>query len=167
MKQINKKIRILFAFALSLSVGFPAGILGIVFGATKDIVPLLVTGIIFTVAGFYVMPILWVRYAERRQDRTLLKMVMYENIYTVKGLAAQTGYTEQIVRDKIKRMILARELVGYLLVDDVLELNTNAKQTAKTRLTKKCENCGAMTCFDGVKYICEYCGGVSKREENN
>ncbi len=162
MKKINKKIRLLFWFSLGLSIGFPLGVLGIVFGATKGIVALLVGGILLTVAGFYVMPILWVRYGERRQDRTVLRMILDDNLYTVADLAKQTGYTEQVVRDKLKRMILKGELVGYLLVEDVLELNTNVKQTAKTRRTQKCENCGALTSFDGVKFVCEYCGSVFK-----
>ncbi len=162
MEKINKKIRLLFWFALGLSVGFPLGVLGIIFGAIQGLIPLLIAGIVFTVGGFYAMPILWVRYGERRGDRSLLRMVLYENIYTVEGLARQSGYAENTVREKLKRMILNHELTGYLLVDDVLELNTNAKQTAKTRETKKCEACGAMMSFDGVKFVCEYCGSVSR-----
>ncbi len=169
MDLINKKIRLLFWISLAPSVGFPLGILGIVFGANKGLTPLLATGIVATVAGFYVMPLLWVRYAERRQDRTLLRCVLNDNIYTVKDLAVYTGYTEQTVRDKLKRMILKRELTGYFLVDDVLEINTNVKQATRPSRTKKCENCGAMMGFDGVKFVCEYCGGVarerSKREK--
>ncbi len=164
MQEINKKIRVLFGFALGLSICFPLGILGIVFGAVKGIIFLLVAGIVFTVAGFYAMPLLWVRYAERRQDRTLLTMILHENIYTISGLAAQTGYAENVVREKVKKMLLSRELSGYLLVDDVLELNTNTKQTARTSQTKKCENCGAMMVFDGVKFVCEYCGTVMKSD---
>ncbi len=162
MKRINKKIRLLFGFALGLSVGFPAGVLGIIFGAVNKIIPLMIAGIVFTVAGFYAMPLLWVRYGERRGDRTVLSMILHDNIYTISGLAAQTGYSENTVREKVKRMIHSRELSGYLLVDDVLELNTNVKQTAKTRETKKCESCGAMMNFDGVKFVCEYCGTVTK-----
>ncbi len=165
MEKINQKIRLLFFFALGLSIGFPAGIVGIVLGAKNDIVAVLVCGIVLTVAGFYVMPILWVRYGEKRRDRTILHMVLDEHIYTVGDLARQTGYTEQVVRDKLKRMLLSRELTGYLLVDDVLELNTNVKQTARTRQTKKCENCGATMGFDGVKFVCEYCGTVTKEKK--
>ncbi len=167
MKRINKNIRTLFWFALGLSVGLPAGILGIVFGAIHKIIPLLVLGILLVVGGFYVMPILWVKYGEKRQDRTLLNMIEHENIYTVSGLAAQTGYAEKTVREKLKKMLLTRELVGYLLVDDVLELNVNAKQTARTRRTQRCEFCGAMADFDGVKFVCEYCGGVSDSDSRS
>ncbi len=161
MKTINKKIRILFFFALALSIGFPAGILGIIFGGIKRMIPLMILGIVLVVAGFYAMPILWVQYANKRQDRTLLNMIEHEHIYTVQGLALQTGNNEKAVREKLKNMLRKRELVGYLLVDDTLELNTNVKQTAKTRRTQKCENCGAMTRFDGVKFVCDYCGSVS------
>ncbi len=164
MKKINKKIRLLFGFSLGLSVGFPLGVLGIIFGATKGITALLVCGIVLAVAGFYAMPILWVQYGEKRRDRNILNMIEHENIYTVSALAAQTGQPENVVRDKLKKMISSRELVGYLLVDDTLQLNTNAKQYAPNRVAKKCEGCGATMLSDGEKFVCEYCGSIANRE---
>ncbi len=166
MQKINRRIRILFSFALGLSIGFPVGVLCIIFGAIYGMVALLVVGIALAVAGFYAMPLLWVRYGERRRDRTLLLMIKKERIYTVSGLAAQTGYPENLVREKLKKALLSRELEGYLLVDDALELNVNAEQVAKPRLTRKCDNCGAAAPFDGVKFVCEYCGGVANREQS-
>ncbi len=85
MQKLNKSIRLYFWFLLVLSVGFPAGILGIIFGATKDLIALLVAGIVFTVLGFYLMPILWLKYAERRQDRGLYCMIVQDGILTVAG----------------------------------------------------------------------------------
>ncbi len=157
MTVINRKLRLLFFFALGLSVCFPLGVLGIIFGAINNIVILLVLGIVFTVAGFYAMPLLWVRYGERRGDRTLLFMIEKENIYTVSGLAAQTGYAEDNIRDRIKRMIHDHILAGFLFVDDALILNTNEKQEESAPPVKKCPNCGAQMKHDGTQYKCEYC----------
>ena len=48
--------------AILLSVALPAGILMIIFGATGQRYVLMTFGIVFTVAGFYGMPMVWVRY---------------------------------------------------------------------------------------------------------
>ncbi len=157
MKRLNKRIRTLFFFALGLSVGLPAGIVGIVFGAVFKIIPLLVCGIILTVIGFYVMPILWVRYGERRGDRSLLYMIENDHLYTVKELSRQTNYPENEVRARIKRLILSRCLVGYLFQDDTLVLNTNEKQAAAPKPSRTCRRCGAEMIHDGTQYFCEYC----------
>ncbi len=157
MEQINHSIRLYFWFALGLSVGLPAGVIGIVFGAVFWILPLLIIGILLAVAGFYVMPLLWIKYGERRGDRTLLRMIEQDYLYTVPELAAQTGYSEADVRARIKRPILSHALVGYLFRDDVLELNTNQKKTRGIGCTRKCESCGAVMHFDGTQFRCDYC----------
>ncbi len=162
MDKINKKIRALFFVSLGLSIGFPVGILCIVFGATKGWWALLVLGIVLTVAGFYVMPITWIKFGERRRDRAMLYMILNEHIYTVSVLATQTGLSEGSVRTKIKGMIMENVLVGFIFKDDVLELNTFKAQTEKDRRSKKCQTCGAMMYFDGLKFKCDYCGAIEK-----
>ncbi len=166
MEKIDQQLRTLFAFALALSICFPLGVLGIIFGAVNWIVPLLVAGIILTVAGFYVMPILWVKYGEKRGDRTLLCAIQYDHIYTVRDLSIQTGYPEENVRMRIQRMILARQLTGYLFRNDVLELNINRRQTKESaqssRRQRTCPGCGAQMFFDGLHFRCDYCGRVAE-----
>ncbi len=166
MELLNKKIKTLFWVALMLSVGFPAGILGIIFGASEGIVALLVAGILLCVAGFYVMPILWLKYAERRQERTLLLMIECDHIRTVAELAAQSGHSEADVRAKIKRMINSRVLVGYIFCEDVLESNNNKLKEELSLQTRKCECCGAPMIFDGKKFLCEYCRHTQTIEQN-
>ncbi len=158
MQKLQKSISTLFWVSLGMSVGFPLGVLGIIFGAVFFIIPLLVIGIVLTCAGFYVMPIMWVKYGERRGDRTLLFMIENEHIYTVSALARQTGYKEANIRERITGMIHRQELVGYLFHDDMLELNTNVPQTEDSRRTRHCPQCGASMLFDGIKFRCEYCG---------
>ncbi len=160
MAKVNKRIKLLFWISLALSLGFPCGVLGIVFGAVKKIVFLLVIGIILTVGGFYVMPIMWVKYGEARQDRTMLFMIMNEHIYTVAGITAQTNFSEQTVRARINKMILNHELVGYLFIDDTLVVNTNRDAKEIPYKTKKCENCGAEMLWNGEVFVCEYCKSV-------
>ncbi len=160
MQKLNRQIRRLFFISLALSVGFPLGVLGIVFGAVKWLIPLLVIGIVLTVGGFYAMPLLWVKYADRRHDRTLLFMIENEYIYTVSGLAAQAGYREGDVRDRIMRMIRTQILVGYLFQNDTLELNTNRRQAGMRGTTMECPNCCATMVHDGELYRCAYCGNA-------
>ncbi len=160
MQQLKKNIRLLFAFALALSIGFPTGVLCIIFGAANGITPLLVTGIILTVLGFYLMPILWLKYAERRQDRALFFMIEHDGIRTVDALAQQSGYSANDVRNKIKRMILSRALVGYVLENDALENLQERKQAEKTARSKKCNCCGAPMTYVNSAFKCEYCGHV-------
>ncbi len=157
MEILNKQIRTLFYFSLFLSVALPLGILGIIFGAINGNIALLVIGIVFTVAGFYVMPILWVKYGERRGDRTLLRMIETEYIYTVAGLARQSGYDANNVRERIRRMIHSHVLVGYLFIDDTLVLNSNEKQQKAPVQAIKCQSCGAEMIHDGTAYVCSYC----------
>ncbi len=157
MEVINKKLRLLFSFALALSIGFPLGVLGIIFGAVFGIVFLLVLGILLTVSGFYAMPLLWVRYAERRGDRTLLIIIEKDYIYTVQGLQTQTGYTEENIRQRLARMIHDRILVGYIFEGDELILNNNERQKNAAPPAKKCPACGAQMIHDGEIYRCEYC----------
>ncbi len=161
MKKLNGRIWLLFSIALLLSIGFPAGILCIVFGAVNDIVPLWVPGIVLTVIGFYSMPILWVRYAERRGDRLLLILIEQERIYTVAGLAEQTGYRHENIRMRVKRLIHSRMLVGYLFRDDTLERNARADRAHAPHGIKHCTQCGAAMVYVGDRYTCEYCGHES------
>ncbi len=160
MEALNRQISRLFWICLLLSVGFPVGILGIVFGAVQGIIPLLVGGIVLTVLGFYLMPILWVRYADRRKDRTLLFMIEREYLYTVEAIARQTGYPPEEVRQRIQRLILSHVLVGYLFCDDRLEKNTNEKQTEATVRTCTCPHCGGSMRYNGRYFRCEYCNSV-------
>ncbi len=158
MNQINRSIRTLFAWALATSIGFPLGILGIVFGAVYFWTPLLVAGIVLTVVGFYGMPLLWVKFGQRRGDRALWRLIEEEGLYTVEMLCMQTGYAPGEVRERLKRMITGRELTGYLLNGDVLEpLDPEKRRADPAARTKKCPNCGALMASDGKQFFCEYC----------
>ncbi len=157
MELLNKQIKTLFLVSLALSVGFPAGVLCIVFGAAGGMVPLLVAGIVLCVAGFYVMPVLWLKYAERRRERTLLLMIEQDHLRSVSELALQSGYAVADVRTKLKRMISARILVGYLFQDDVLEDNNNQLKQEFAHQSRKCDCCGAPMVFAENHFLCEYC----------
>ena len=160
MQKLQKTLRVLFGFAFGLSIGFPCGILCIIFGASAGIVPLLVFGIVLTASGFYAMPILWVQYGERRQDKNLLYMITEERIDTVAQLSAQTGLKDEIVRQKVKKLIVSRYLTGYLFENDTLRPNIDPATIPAP--VKKCPSCGADMVRVGNVYKCEYCGTVTE-----
>ncbi len=147
----------LFIISLFLSIGFPSGILMIVFGASKNITYLLVLGIIFTVLGFYVMPILWVKYAEKRQYRTILYLITEEKIHTIADLASQTNYDQERLKQIVNALIMSKYLVHYLYRDGVLTENANIHKT-KNNVDNKCSNCGGHMRIEGDNLICDYCG---------
>ncbi len=163
MNKINQKIKTLFGFALALSIGFPVGVLGIIFGAINGNIALLVTGIVLAVAGFYVMPILWVMYGEKRRYRTVLNMIENEHLYTVQELCNQLNHKPDDIRKIINYLIITNCLTGYLFNSDTLTLNENKKQTDKPKQTTKCSNCGAPAKLNGDMFVCEYCGHTSKK----
>ena len=69
-KSLKKSMRRCLLAAILLSVALPAGILMIIFGATGQRYVLMTFGIVFTVAGFYGMPMVWVRYGISRSGRS-------------------------------------------------------------------------------------------------
>ncbi len=156
MERLHTRLRILFFFALGLSIGFPLGVLGIIFGAVYGKIFLLVVGILLAALGFYVMPILWVMYGDRRGDRTLLSIIETEHLYEVNALSLQTGYPPKDISRRILRLIHSRALVGFLFVGGTLVPNqkTAKKQTPESRT---CESCGAPMQYREDHYFCEYC----------
>ena len=69
MKAIEKDLRVTLIFAILLSFALVGGIPAIIFGASYGITPLLVIGIICTVAGFYGTPMMWVAYSGKSDLR--------------------------------------------------------------------------------------------------
>lgn len=155
MKNLNKSITILLIWALVLTVCFPAGVLGIIFGASKGIKVLLVCGIIATVLGFYVMPVIWIKYGEAKGLKSVLNAIENDNIYDVKSLAQQLNDSNESIAQKINILIQKRYLQGYLFVNkEYLELNNNKKQVKNNII--KCANCGGEVSADSD--VCDYCG---------
>lgn len=164
MKAFKRDSSIKLMVAILLTIFLPAGILGIIFGASKGITMLLVAGIIATVLGFYGAPIAWVNFGSFKSNGVILNLIENENIYTVEDLASQTMRKSDEVRNSINQLILKNYLKGYLFKNDILEINTNQKQTGDVREKAKCPNCGGPMEFDGINYVCSYCGNVVKKK---
>ena len=79
MEKLEKKVRTFTIVGILLLIAFIAGIPMTVLGATKGITALLVIGIVFIVAGFYVSPIMLVQVAEKRKLKRVIMAVEKQN----------------------------------------------------------------------------------------
>lgn len=163
MKEFNQRLTLKLIFSIILSVLFPLGVLGIIFGAVKSNTLNLVLGIISTVVGFYGAPISWIAFGNQNRLKTLLNCIVFENMYSVEELATHLNSEKQNITKDINELILKGYLRGYIFKEGYLELNTNKKQTGSTNKTIKCNNCGGTMVYDGLNYVCEYCGNVIRK----
>lgn len=162
---LDKKRNGLLTAAILLTAGFPAGILMIIFGATKSITFLLVAGIILTVAGFYVMPMLWVKYGDTKIYSVLRSAVVSDELYSVKDIASRLGVKEERALQVIKTSLANRYIEGFKLNDDqtaLVELVKKEKPKENKTVQFKCSSCGASCTVPETDRRCPYCGSVKE-----
>ena len=164
MTDIEKKRKRLFTAALLLSIGFPAGILGIIFGAVEGITVLLVAGIILTVAGFYVMPMLWVQYGETRIYLSLNYAIKRDGLRKISEIAAQLGVNEARAKELIEKSFANRYIEGFKFSEDgtAIEEIISKERAAEELIPAKCASCGATAMVSRADPRCPYCGSVIK-----
>lgn len=160
MKELKKYIAKKLLIALLLTILLPLGIFMIIYGAINGKGVMLGFGIAFTVIGFYGCPIAWIHYSSKVRLRTVLRLIEQENFYSSEQIAAHLSLKEaDVVRD-INDLILCGFLKGYVFKDGVLRLNTFKKQTEKDVLKRPCPNCGGLAAYNGIDFVCPYCGSV-------
>ncbi len=164
MDKYKRDLKILLAFSLILTIGFCVGIFGIIFGAVKGFSALLIIGIVLTVVGFYGMPIIWLAYGQTKSYQIVLSLILDQNIYSVADISNQLSLNQKNVNAIIYKLIQKEYLVGYIFKNGVLELNRNVKQEKRHSEKIKCPNCSGFMDFDGVNYVCQYCGNVQKKK---
>lgn len=165
MKNFRKKINALKALAIVLSISFPAGIFSIIYGATNGITPLLISGIVMTAVSFYGCPVAWSLFATNKQYETVLRLVTEENMYRVDEMAAHLMKKPEEITSAINVLVSGGYLKGFVFKDGVLYLNTNRKQTGKDVNSVRCKHCGGTVYYNGVNYVCEYCGSTVEPED--
>ncbi len=161
MEKITNRCKSLFIWALTLSILAVAGIPMIVLGAVNALWAVMVLGIVFVVAGVYVMPFLWVKFGESKGVKRMVFAVEKEYVYSVKDLAMRFGMSEKAVVGSIRTCIEKGYLIGYLFDGNEIKANTN-KPINDRVITVRCENCGATYSYDvDKKGKCPYCGGTN------
>jgi len=162
MELIDKAITKKLLMSILFTIFLPAGILAIIFGATKGMTALLIVGIVMTVLGFYGSPILWINFGELKRLRMILNLILVENIYSAQEIAEHISSNVETVNSDINKLIIKGFLKGYLFKEGYLQLNRNKKQKMEDVKKYKCPNCGGFMEYNGIDYTCEYCGNVVK-----
>lgn len=100
MERLKKRQAKVLTAAVVMSVLFVVGIPAIILGATNEIWALMILGIVFTVAGFYGMPLVWVSYASGFSLLRVVELVERDNVYSVEEIASQTNCSKRDVLQK-------------------------------------------------------------------
>lgn len=166
MKELKKYAAKRLFIALLLTVLLPLGVFMIIYGASKGKGAVLGFGIAFAVIGFYGCPIAWVSYSSKTRWRTLLRLIEQENFYSSEQIAAHLSLKESDVARDINDLILHGFLKGYVFKDGILRLNTFKKQSEKDVLKRPCPNCGGLAAYNGIDFVCPYCGSVFYANDN-
>lgn len=160
MKELKKYTTKRLFVALLLTAFLPLGVFMIIYGASKGMGTVLGIGIGLAVVGFYGCPIAWVQYSSKTRWRTLLRLIEQENFYSSEQIAAHLSLKESDVARDINDLILHGFLKGYVFKDGILRLNTFKKQSEKDVLKRPCPNCGGLAAYNGIDFVCPYCGSV-------
>lgn len=156
MKEYKKSLSTLLAFSIILTLFFPLGIFGLVFGAVRDMGALLGIGIGMTVVAFYGTPIIWSYFGDFKRMGSVLKLIENENLYSVSDIASQLAQDEVWVEKTINKLIEKGLLKGYIYRNKTLTINNNVKQMRTS--DTKCPNCGGKLVTKEGQRVCEYCG---------
>ena len=162
MKELKHSVTGRLLLALLLTLFLPLGIFGIIYGASAGIKSVLIVGIIAAVVGFYGCPISWIAYAGRKRLVVILNLIVNENVYSIEEMAAHLSVKPEQITTDVNTLIINGYLKGYLFKDGFLVLNTNRKQQKTDGIKKECPNCGGRMEYNGVNYVCEYCGYVEQ-----
>ena len=166
MNSIQSSKRRFFAWALLLSILFPAGILMIIFGFTKGMLYIAIPGIVLTVAGFYVMPVLWINFGTRRYYETLHQQITVDGIRKISLLAEMNGKNAKQTAADIRYLISHRFLPRYVILENEFLVDKEETQDFDAYVARrqggtavvKCPSCGAdVELVDGLGR-CAYCG---------
>lgn len=167
MEKLRKRQNKILAIALTMSILFVVGIPAIVLGATNQIWIVMVLGIIFTVGGFYGMPLIWISYGSGFSMLRIVELVERDNVYSVAEIAKQVNAKPNEVMEKIRKALEKRYIEGFLIGEDGwLRLNENVRQQ-RTKVAVKCHNCGATVIVEETQADCPYCGSLVTRKINN
>ena len=149
-----------FWVAFLMSIGFVAGIPSIVFGAVNGWTLLMVAGIILTAVGFYVMPIMWVRFGNLCTKYNVLRAIVEDGVTDVATLASNYGWSDKNAVENVRWLITNRYLTGVTFDGKTLQSTTPKKQrrlrcqycgTVLNDLTiTKCPNCSAQLTMEDV-----------------
>ena len=98
MNAVEKALKKQLIGGILLSCMFAGGIPMIILGAVYSVLPVMIPGIAFTVAGFYGAPLVWVNYGNKLRLKRIVYAVEKEHLLTVQSIASQLSKSEKSVR---------------------------------------------------------------------
>ncbi len=156
MERLIKDTQKFFNAALIMSLLFPIGVLLIVFGAilaTWYGWIMLAFGIAFSICGFYIMPIMWVKFGEYKKLQRLALSITDENVYYIDMLAQRFGVRPNVMCDYVRTLIAKQYIVGYVFNNKRFVMKLQQRT-----VSVHCPNCGSNVNVYGSEGICEHCG---------
>ena len=158
MKKLKREMNIYFWVSLMTSILFVVGIPLIPIFAGKDWI-IASMGILFTVYGFYGMPLLWVKYGSFFGMKRLVEAITEEHILTVNQLAMQLQISEIDAKNKVLKAMNKKYITGFIFDGVRLTLNENKRPAYKVEV-RTCENCAARLEITDNEVYCPYCGTI-------
>ena len=164
-KKLNKLINKQLILSLLLTLGFVIGVPFIIFGASKKIVFLLVLGIVFSVLGFYVMPISWVFYGNKKSLKATFYAITKEKIFNLNKLSLHLGKNTNLIKEEILQLIKLQCLIGYSLDENGNIIKNEIFD--ETINLGKCPHCNAPLTYQNKEIVCPYCGVIINKKIDN
>ena len=153
----DKNFKRAMTWSILMVLGIPMIVFGAIFMVSRSPVwaVMFAIGILFVVAGFYGVPISWIRYADKRRLLRLAITVSGTSDTTIDILSDTIGRTQEETRADIRTLLRNGWLPGYTFVDQ----EDRVKKTAILDIHHAvCEYCGASFEFKGTDSKCPYCG---------
>ncbi|MGN1207972.1 MAG: hypothetical protein ACI4TI_00695 [Christensenellales bacterium] len=166
---IDKKVIKSLLISILFSVMLPAGIVGIVFGATNHLETLFVLAIIMCVLGFYGTPLMWIHFGSLKAKQNICKQIKLDNIQEIEKLATINNKKFEEMLSIINSLISKRYLTGYEVIEKKYVVKAQHKMLSKTEILEQngnikivvCQSCGAKNKIVGKgKVVCPYCDNV-------
>lgn len=159
MEKLNRSARTLFWISLTWSILMVVGIPMIVFGAVNRLWVLMAVGIAFTGGGFYGVPLFWIAYAGKLEQKTLVDAIERLGLRDVPSLAAHLNRPIGSVREKLGTCLSKGYLPDYIRQEDrLIRYVAPAPEPEKVPHSVLCPCCGARFSYTGMSGVCPYCG---------
>lgn len=155
------------AVASVLSLLLLCGVPLIPVGFSLGIIPLGVTGIVFTVLGFYGTPLAWVAFSNLASHKGVYSMIAEDGVYSVSAISGTLGKTPKAVRESVTYLINKRYLSGFTFdgADTLTPLRSGSERAGGIDAAYgKCPNCGASLITEEGKTHCPYCGSIFSKK---
>ena len=152
MRDIHKRRKTLFCFALIASIGIPGGIIATVLGATHELYAVMGVGIGVLAVCFYATPVLWLMYGAAVTDCRIVAAIRHDGLRSTEQLGNLFGSSSDAMQKKVDALIRK----GHLAYAEFYGEQQAPPVPEQERM--QCPNCGAPLMRTDKGRVCDYCG---------